>query len=326
MAEEAREAALEKAALFKSVHRPLKKWYNDASRRKGLEERLGKFPLFWKDLNTWEGFDDAFRQYQKETETDTAGSGSGSGNGVGARVDGSSPHAPTTEGGEGAKEPSGDAASLDPLPSTSGAGAPAQGAAQGTKKRKRRSRFSSSTPESGSTSGGAGNARVSRRKTRFGSSEIESKHQKIAILRARLSDLQREYIQLPENAKKREAEEGDNVQPVYDSNGKRTNRIIDIMREELLKRRRDVMRELIQVEPSLRGKLDVTIVKKLYIPVKDYPGYNFFGLIIGPRGKTQKEMEAATGVKISIRGKGSVKEGRSSRRDGRADPRTSLST
>jgi splicing factor 1 len=44
--------------------------------------------------------------------------------------------------------------------------------------------------------------------------------------------------------------------------------------------------------------------------VKDFPGYNFIGLIIGPRGNTQKRMEKETGAKIVIRGKGSVKEGR----------------
>ncbi|CAN6704694.1 unnamed protein product [Malus baccata var. baccata] len=30
--------------------------------------------------------------------------------------------------------------------------------------------------------------------------------------------------------------------------------------------------------------------KKLYIPMKEYLGYNFIGLIIGPRGNTQKRM------------------------------------
>ena len=33
------------------------------------------------------------------------------------------------------------------------------------------------------------------------------------------------------------------------------------------------------------------------------------GLIIGPRGNTQKRMERETDCKIAIRGKGSVKEG-----------------
>lgn len=38
-------------------------------------------------------------------------------------------------------------------------------------------------------------------------------------------------------------------------------------------------------------------------------GYNFIGLIIGPRGNTQKRMQKETNTKIAIRGKGSVKEG-----------------
>lgn len=43
--------------------------------------------------------------------------------------------------------------------------------------------------------------------------------------------------------------------------------------------------------------------------LQDYPGYNFIGLIIGPRGNTQKRMQKETNTKIAIRGKGSVKEG-----------------
>lgn len=39
------------------------------------------------------------------------------------------------------------------------------------------------------------------------------------------------------------------------------------------------------------------------------PGYNFFGLIIGPRGNTQKRLQKETNTRIAIRGRGSVKEG-----------------
>ncbi|KAK8962321.1 KH domain-containing protein [Platanthera guangdongensis] len=55
--------------------------------------------------------------------------------------------------------------------------------------------------------------------------------------------------------------------------------------------------------------------------MKEYPGYNFIGLIIGPRGNTQKRMEKETVAKIVIRGKGSVKEGRlQQNRDINPDP------
>jgi len=63
---------------------------------------------------------------------------------------------------------------------------------------------------------------------------------------------------------------------------------------------------------------------KVFLNVKDFPGYNFIGLVIGPRGKTQKELEAKTGAKVAIRGKGSVKEGSRGRRDGRPMPDADL--
>lgn len=50
-------------------------------------------------------------------------------------------------------------------------------------------------------------------------------------------------------------------------------------------------------------------VRRLYIPVKEHPEYNFIGLVIGPRGNTQKRLEKETGCKISVRGKGSLKDG-----------------
>ena len=45
------------------------------------------------------------------------------------------------------------------------------------------------------------------------------------------------------------------------------------------------------------------------LPLPLRAGYNFIGLIIGPRGNTQKRMQKETNTKIAIRGKGSVKEG-----------------
>lgn len=50
--------------------------------------------------------------------------------------------------------------------------------------------------------------------------------------------------------------------------------------------------------------------EKVWIPQREYPDINFIGLLIGPRGNTLKKMESETGTKISIRGKGSLKEGK----------------
>ncbi|EFJ27692.1 hypothetical protein SELMODRAFT_77639, partial [Selaginella moellendorffii] len=95
-------------------------------------------------------------------------------------------------------------------------------------------------------------------------------------------------------------------------------------REKLTKERHELISEMIKKNPHFKPPPDYKppkLQKKLYIPSKEYPGYNFIGLIIGPRGNTQKRMEKETGAKIVIRGKGSVKEGRThQKRDVKPDP------
>ena len=54
------------------------------------------------------------------------------------------------------------------------------------------------------------------------------------------------------------------------------------------------------------------------VPAKENPDVNYMGLIIGPRGSSLKKLEGDTGAKVSIRGKGSEKEG--SRRYGPPPP------
>ncbi|KAJ8416106.1 hypothetical protein AAFF_G00381280 [Aldrovandia affinis] len=48
--------------------------------------------------------------------------------------------------------------------------------------------------------------------------------------------------------------------------------------------------------------------EKLYVPVKEFPDFNFVGRILGPRGLTAKQLEAETGCKIMVRGKGSMRD------------------
>ncbi|KAL2614238.1 hypothetical protein R1flu_025930 [Riccia fluitans] len=113
-------------------------------------------------------------------------------------------------------------------------------------------------------------------------------------------------------------------EPIYDNMGIRINTREYRAREKLTRERQEVIAQLIKKNPSFKPPADYKppkLYKKLYIPVKEYPGYNFIGLIIGPRGNTQKRMEKETGAKIVIRGKGSVKEGRSQqKRDMKPDP------
>ncbi|MQM19105.1 hypothetical protein Taro_052105 [Colocasia esculenta] len=113
-------------------------------------------------------------------------------------------------------------------------------------------------------------------------------------------------------------------EPIYDNMGIRINTREYRARERLNKERQEIISQLIKKNPAFRPPADYRppkLQKKLYIPMKEYPGYNFIGLIIGPRGNTQKRMEKETGAKIVIRGKGSVKEGRlQQKRDLKPDP------
>lgn len=100
--------------------------------------------------------------------------------------------------------------------------------------------------------------------------------------------------------------------PVYDNNGIRVNTREIRARERAVERRNDVIELLMQKCTVFRPPTDWKPQKKkrkIPIPVKEYPNYNFFGLIIGPRGNTQKRMQKETNCKIAIRGRGSVKEG-----------------
>ncbi|XP_006012534.1 protein quaking-A isoform X2 [Latimeria chalumnae] len=59
--------------------------------------------------------------------------------------------------------------------------------------------------------------------------------------------------------------------------------------------------------PEPAGPL-VHLQEKLFVPVKEYPDYNFVGRILGPRGLTAKQLEAETGCKIMVRGKSSMRD------------------
>lgn len=61
------------------------------------------------------------------------------------------------------------------------------------------------------------------------------------------------------------------------------------------------------VLPDVTGP-PVTLSEKVYVPIKDYPEFNFVGRILGPRGMTTKQLEQETGCKIMVRGKGSMRD------------------
>lgn len=134
------------------------------------------------------------------------------------------------------------------------------------------------------------------------------------ILKIQLQIITDRILRVVEDAKVAEADprRSPSPPPRYDQHGKRSNTREMRMRDSLAAERIKVIEELIKTNPSFTPPADYVKAKPfrvLYVPVKQYPTYNFIGLIIGPRGNTQRKMEEETRCKISVRGKGSIKEG-----------------
>ncbi|WVQ82962.1 branchpoint-bridging protein [Cryptococcus sp. DSM 104549] len=105
--------------------------------------------------------------------------------------------------------------------------------------------------------------------------------------------------------------------PQYDSYGRRANTREVRYRKKLEDERAKLVDRAIKSDPNFRPPAEFQQQRrtgrptdKVYIPVKEFPEINFFGLLVGPRGNSLKNMERQSGAKISIRGKGSVKEGK----------------
>ncbi|CAG8585735.1 4202_t:CDS:2, partial [Racocetra fulgida] len=112
-----------------------------------------------------------------------------------------------------------------------------------------------------------------------------------------------------------ERERSPSPEPVYDSQGKRVNTREYRYRKKLEDERHKLIEEAVKRNPDYKPPADykrpTKVQDKVYIPAKEFPEINFIGLLIGPRGNTLKKMESESGAKISIRGRGSVKEGKS---------------
>ncbi|KAK6455248.1 Msl5 protein [Scheffersomyces xylosifermentans] len=107
--------------------------------------------------------------------------------------------------------------------------------------------------------------------------------------------------------------------PKYDNFGNRIN-TRDQRTRMMLEKERNYLVE--QAAKSIKNYMPPSdyrkpakTVEKLYIPVKDYPDINFMGLLLGPRGNTLRQMQEGSGAKMQLRGKGSVKDGKSAMAD-----------
>lgn len=209
------------------------------------------------------------------------------------------------------------------------------GEEEASSRRRRRSRWDT---DSSDQNGGDGSGTSRKRKSRWAeddpvpviqlpdfmkdfTADLDPEVQTLNILLLEINRKLQSVLPLDDRA---ECARSPSPEPIYDNMGIRINTREYRAREKLMKERQEIISKLIQKNPAFRPPADYRppkLHKKLYIPMKEYPGYNFIGLIIGPRGNTQKRMEKETGAKIVIRGKGSVKEGRlQQKRDIKPDP------
>nr|XP_016461975.1 PREDICTED: branchpoint-bridging protein-like [Nicotiana tabacum] len=197
-------------------------------------------------------------------------------------------------------------------------------------RRRRRSRWDPPPTEDGTSGGDGGSGTGGRkRKSRWADDEPKPVIQlpdfmkdftggiefdpEIQALNSRLLEISRKLQSGLPLDDRPEGARSPSPEPIYDNMGIRINTREYRAREKLNRERQEIISQILKKNPAFKPPADYRppkLQKKLYIPMKEYPGYNFIGLIIGPRGNTQKRMEKETGAKIVIRGKGSIKEGR----------------
>ncbi|KAK1290420.1 KH domain-containing protein SPIN1 [Acorus calamus] len=133
-----------------------------------------------------------------------------------------------------------------------------------------------------------------------------------ADLNPETCELNGRLIEINKKLKELDSEGGSPSSPMlYNKLGFRPDSEKASIREKLVQERKEIISKLVQKNPTLKAPSDhkpPKFCKKLYIHIEQYPGYNFVGLIIGPRGNTQKRMEKDTGAQIRLHGKGCMKE------------------
>jgi len=329
------EVALEAAEEQKRLHRPMKAWYASAEQAH-LAALHGAFPQFWRDLAGWTAWSAVMREYNRFLEKGPVAASAAP-----AVVQPEAASAPPDAAGEQpAAAPTEDGAAparkrrrwgdtVD-APPASGGGEGA--AAAGGDEARRRTRWMGEVAAAGAGAA-LGQAvevcpptlppmpPVSRGRCRWGARAISSSlallppgcspmQEALFVYRVRVEEIQLRLSLVPMEAARQAADpaRSPSPEPEYDSNGKKLNGREARLAKALTEKRDRLLERMMDLNPALAGPTGPKFVRRLFIPWRDYPNYNFIGLIIGPRGNTQKKLEKETNCKISVRGRGSGKD------------------
>uniref|UniRef100_A0A914GTX4 Branchpoint-bridging protein n=1 Tax=Globodera rostochiensis TaxID=31243 RepID=A0A914GTX4_GLORO len=152
-------------------------------------------------------------------------------------------------------------------------------------------------------------------------SDIDENQRQVYLFQMEIEETTRRLRQSDFGQNVDPAERSPSPEPVYDTTGKRLNTREVRKRQEIEQRRHEKIQALLRLNPNYKPPADyrppnIKLHDKVWIPQEEHPEINFVGLLIGPRGNTLKALEAETGAKIIIRGKGSIKEGKLANRTG----------
>ncbi|XP_042624825.1 KH domain-containing, RNA-binding, signal transduction-associated protein 2-like isoform X5 [Cyprinus carpio] len=83
-----------------------------------------------------------------------------------------------------------------------------------------------------------------------------------------------------------------------------------LLAEEIEKFEGDELRKDGEVKKYLDiiSNKNIKLSERVLIPVQQYPKFNFVGKLLGPRGNSMKRLQEETGAKMSILGKGSMRD------------------
>jgi hypothetical protein len=292
------EIAAERAALHKAVHGPMKSWYQT---RANLVEEHGSFPQFWKDLASWAPFKEVYRLYSRWSEGGDeaptpapAASALTASSSVDAVI-GASEDAGGGGAGAGRKRkrwstvPDAVEAGGDGL-----AGAPSaepEGGAVAKPRLRQKQRW---TVDAGLTLDGKPPmaAPTFRSRTRFGNRVLPAAmtllppgssvlQEVLFVTRVQVDEVAARTLLLPAELKRIESDpDGRSPSPEaeYDSTGKRLNSREQRARKALADQRDALLERLMDLNPTVcSGASGPKFARKVYIPWRDYPNYNFMG-------------------------------------------------
>ena len=332
------EEAEERRAMVKNLHVPMKLWYN-SDNCDCIRDKYGIFPMFWQDLEGWASFKSVLKLYLHVSDRQQLNEpvnldileGVVFGNTEKGKSQQGDNDVPTVDpalkpADDDSKKrrrsrwgvgPEGTVAAPAPPAATPADPVPVVGEAD-ISKNKKKSRWSVATESSASTAGASGSGQMLPQMMSHEAIQQTMVYQmQLKSVTEKLNTVVRDAL-----VREQDPNRSPSPPPRYDGHGKRTNTREVRMREALTAERTRIIEDLMKLNPLYQPPVDFVKVKpfkKVYIPIKEHPNYNFIGLIIGPRGNTQRRLEKDTGAKVSIRGKGSVKEGRKNQMKGPDD-------